>query len=436
MKKVYAAMSADLIHPGHLNIISEARKHGDVIIGLLTDRAIASYKRLPVLTYEQRKIVIENIQGVSQVVPQETLDYVPNLRKLKPDVVIHGDDWKTGVQKEVRARVIAVLAEWGGELIEPAYTPGISSSQLINACKEVGTTPDIRRAQLRRLFESKDLVRVIEAHNGITGLIVDRAQIIKRGKTVEFDGVWLSSLTDSIAKAKPDNGYVDFTSRMRTLTDILETTTKPIVFDGDSGGYAEHFEYMVRALEREGVSAVIIEDKIGLKQNSLYDSGSHQSQDSIENFAQKITRGKRAQVTSDFMIIARIESLVLKAGQEDAVNRARAYIEAGADAIMIHSKSELPDEIYAFCEAYAQFSSKVPLVAVPTTLQKITENELQERGVRMVIYANHLLRSAYPIMKKVAQTILTHGRAYEVDEFCMPINEILALFPRDTRYES
>ncbi len=429
MKKVYVAMSADLIHPGHLNIINVARQYGEVIIGLLTDRAIAGYKRLPFLTYEQRKVIVENIKGVSRVVPQTTLDYVPNLREIRPDYVVHGDDWRTGVQKETRQRVIDALREWGGELIEPGYTPDISSTQLNEAMKEIGTTPGIRLQRLRRLLESKDLVTILEAHSGLTGLIVENTQVKKNGTVKEFDGIWLSSLTDSTAKGKPDIGCVDLTSRMNTLKDILEVTTKPIIYDGDSGGLTEHFEFMVRTLEREGVSAVIIEDKVGLKKNSLFGIEVEQTQDTIENFSDKITRGKQAQVTDDFMIIARIESLILKNGMDDALKRARAYIKAGADGIMIHSKEKTPDEILAFCENYRQFEQKVPLVVVPSTYCCIMESELKQAGIRIVIYANQLLRSAYPAMVAAAQSILTHQRAWESSENCMPIKDILTLIP-------
>jgi phosphoenolpyruvate phosphomutase len=431
MKKVYVAMSADLIHPGHLNIIDEARKLGEVILGLLTDEAIASYKRLPALTYEQRKVIVANIKGVSEVVPQSTLDYVPNLRKIKPDYVVHGDDWQTGVQKETRQRVIDALKEWGGQLVEPQYTPDISSTKLNNALKEIGTTPGIRLQRLRRLLASKDLVTIIEAHSGLTGLIVENTRVKVNQQLREFDGMWLSSLTDSTSKGKPDIGCVDLTSRMNTLNDILEVTTKPIIYDGDSGGLTEHFEYMVRTLEREGISAVIIEDKVGLKKNSLLGTEVQQTQDTIENFSTKITRGKQAQVTDDFMIIARIESLILKAGMEDALERAKAYIAAGADGIMIHSKEKKPAEILAFCERYSQFEQKVPLVVVPSTYSSITETELKQAGIRIVIYANQLLRSAYPAMVKTAETILAHQRSMECEDqgMCMPIKDILTLIP-------
>ena len=429
MKKVYVGMSADIIHHGHLNIISEARKLGDVIIGLLTDKAIASYKRLPHLSYEQRKLVVENLKGVSTVIPQEQLDYRPNLKKIKPDFVVHGDDWKTGIQKKTRENVINILKEWGGELIEVPYTIGISSTYLNSKIKDIGTTPAVRMKRLKRLLNSKPLVRVLEAHNGFTGLLIEKIQVVKDNITSEFDCMWLSSLTDSIAKGKPDIECVDLTSRLNTINDILEITTKPIIMDADTGGIPEHFVFTVRTLERLGISAVIIEDKIGLKRNSLFGTDVPQTQDTIENFSYKISQGKKAQVTDDFMIIARIESLILKNGIEDALNRAQAYINAGADGIMIHSKSDNPKEILEFCNKYQKFDNKVFLTVVPTTYNKIEEKELIDAGVNIVIYANHLLRSAYPAMTKVAKSILENGRAFECSEYCTPIKEIISLIP-------
>lgn len=429
MKKVYVGMSADIIHPGHLNIIKIARELGEVTVGLLTDEAITSYKRLPFMNYEQRKSVVENIRGVEHVVPQTTLDYVPNLKKLKPDFVVHGDDWKTGIQKEVRNRVIEALKEWGGQLMEPAYTEGISSTELNSAARKIGTTPEVRMNRLRRLLAAKPLVRVLEAHNGLSALIVENTQIHENGMMREFDALWISSLTDSTAKGKPDIGYVDLTSRLNTIQDVLEVTTKPVILDGDNGGVPEHFVFVVRTLERLGISAVIIEDKVGLKRNSLFGTDAEQHQDSAEAFAYKISQGKKAQVTKDFSIIARIESLILKQGLQDALMRAQTYIQAGADGIMIHSKEKDPAEIFEFCKEYARFETKKPLVVVPSTYSNVKEQELIDKGVQIVIYANHLLRSAYPNMVKTAETILRHSRAFEAEELCMPIKDILKLIP-------
>ena len=426
---VYVAMSADLIHPGHMNIIQRARQHGEVTVGLLTDAAIAAYKRLPFLTYEQRKAVVEQIKGVARVVPQTTLDYVPNLKRIRPAYVVHGDDWKTGVQREIRRRVIEALAEWGGQLIEPAYTPGISSTQLNAGLRELGTTPEIRMRRLRRLLFAKPLVRVLEAHNGLTGLIVENSRIERDGTQEEFDAIWVSSLTDSTAKGRPDIEYVDLTSRTATLQEILEVTTKPIIFDGDTGGIAEHFVFNVKTLERLGISAVIIEDKMGLKKNSLLGTDVEQVQADKDAFAAKIKAGKSAEVTEEFMIIARIESLILGKGVNDALERARTYIDAGADGVVIHSREPDPAEVFAFCEQYGKFQNKVPLVVIPTTYNQVTEQELINAGANVVIYADHLLRSAYPAMVEAAETILRHGRSLEASQRCMPIKDILTLIP-------
>jgi phosphoenolpyruvate mutase len=427
---VYIGMSADLIHPGHLNILKRAAELGDVTIGLLTDAAIASYKRVPYMTFEQRRDVVENLKGVTRVVPQETLDYVPNLNALRPDFVVHGDDWREGVQRETRQRVIDALAEWGGQLVEVPYTAGISSTALQKALKEVGTTPDIRRSRLRRLLQVKPIVRFLDLHNALSGLIIENTVVeMPDGTKREFDGMWGSSLTDSTSKGKPDTEAVDVSARMTTLNEVIEVTTKPIIYDGDTGGQPEHFVFTVRTLERLGVSAVIIEDKTGLKKNSLFGNDVSQTQDEIPAFCEKIRMGKKAQATDDFMIIARIESLILDKGVDDAMERAQAYLDAGADGIMIHSRRKSPDEIFEFCDRYAQLPNRKTLVAVPSSYNAVTEDELSARGVNVVIYANHLLRSAYPAMVNTAKSILTHQRSAECDAQLLPIKDILELIP-------
>ena len=426
-KIVYIGMCADLIHHGHLNIINNAKQYGRIVVGLLTDSAIASYKRLPALNYEQRKIVVENIKGVDEVIPQETLDYIPNLEKIKPDYVVHGDDWKTGVQKQIRQQVIDKLNEWGGKVIDVPYTKDVSSTKLHNHLKDIGTTSDIRRKMLKRLIESKPIVKILEAHNGITGLIVEKTKV----GYDEFDGMWLSSLTHSASKGKPDTQYVDITTVSQTLGEIFDVTTKPMIVDLDNGGLVEHFKPMVRSLERLGVSAVIIEDKVGNKRNSLFQDTSNQLQDTIEDFSYKISQGKKSLVTKDFMIIARIESFILGNELNDAIKRAEAYIEAGADGIMIHSKSKTPDEIISFCNEYKKLKKIVPLVVVPSTYNRVTEKELTDIGVNVVIYANHLLRSSYPAMVDTATSILKNKRTYEVNDKCLPIKKVLELIPND-----
>jgi phosphoenolpyruvate phosphomutase / 2-hydroxyethylphosphonate cytidylyltransferase len=413
-KVVYIGMSADLVHPGHLNVINAGKKLGKVIIGLLTDEAIGSYKRIPYLTFEQRKIVVENIAGVSDVVPQETLDYTANLLKIKPDFVVHGDDWIEGVQQATRQKVIETLKLWGGELVEVPYTGGVSSTAIQKALKETGTTAEIRLKRLRRILAVKPCMRVLEAHNGLSGLIVENISLSdENGILQEFDAMWISSLTDSMAKGKPDIEAVDLTSRLHTLNDILEVTTKPVIFDGDTGGKIEHFVYTVRSLERLGISAIVIEDKTGLKRNSLLEKQSEQIQETIPAFCEKIKAGKKSCITRDFMIIARIESLILGKSLEDALERAAAYINAGVDGIMIHNKTDDPSLIIEFAKKCRMIDASIPLVAVPTTYNAISWQELKDAGFNIVIYANHLLRSAYPAMVSAARSILENNRSKE-----------------------
>lgn len=428
-KKVYIGMTADIMHPGLIHIINEATKYGDVIVGLLTDKAIAEHKRLPYLTYEQRKEVVENIKGVSEVIPQEEWSYVDNLKRIRPDYIIHGDDWKNGPLREIREQVFEVMNEQGGKVIEIPYTKGINSSSLDKEIKSIGTTPDIRLKTLRRLINAKPIVRILEAHDGLCGLIIENLEIQKGDKREVFDGMWSSSLTDSTSKGKPDIEAVDLTTRLQDLNNILECTTKPIIFDGDTGGKIEHFTFTVRTLERHGISAIIIEDKVGLKKNSLFGTDAIQTQNTIEGFCAKIKAGKEAQVTQDFMIIARIESLIAGKPMSDALERAYAYVEAGADGIMIHSKNKSGEDIKEFCLTFRQRYAHVPIVVVPTTYDHIHESELRKWGVNVVIYANHMLRAAYPAMMRVACTILENGRAQEVRDLCMPIKEILELIP-------
>ena len=426
---IYLGMRGDIIHPGIINIIREGAKRGDVLVGLLTDQAIAAHKRLPYLSYEQRKTVIENIKGVSRVVPQEEWSYVPNLRKYKPDAIIHGDDWKSGPLQKERDDVYAAMEELGGQVIEIPYTSGINSSALNEAMRSIGTTPDIRLKTLRRLLDAKPLVRIMEAHSGLSGLIIEHLEITKPDGLHSFDGIWSSSLTDSANKGKPDIEAVDLTTRLQDLTNILECTTKPIIFDGDTGGKSEHFVFTVRTLERNGVSAVIIEDKVGLKKNSLFGTEVDQELSPITDFCQKVSAGKRAQVTNDFMVIARLESLIAGFSVEDALERARAYTEAGADGIMIHSKEATGADIKTFCTAFRAEYAHVPIVLVPTTYNQFTEKELLSWGANIVIYANHLLRASYPAMMNVAKSILENERCLEADSLCMPIKQILELIP-------
>ena len=423
-------MIADIMHPGLINIINEGAKYGDVIIGLYTDKAIATHKRLPYLTYEQRETVVRSIHGVADVVPQDDWSYVPNLVKYKPDYIIHGDDWLEGPDKYIRDEVFKVMESLGGKVIEIPYTKGITSSGLAEELESLGTTPQARLKSLRRLITAKPIVRIMESHCGLTGLIIEHTKVEVGNEVREFDGMWASSLTDSTSKGKPDIEAVDLTTRLHDLNDSLEVTTKPVIYDGDTGGKTEHFVFTVRTLERLGVSAVIIEDKVGLKQNSLFGTDAVQTQDTIEGFCAKIRAGKEAQVTRDFMIISRCESLIAGKPVDDALERCHAYVAAGADGIMIHSKNKDGMDIKEFCQRFREVDNHTPIVAVPTTYAQFTEEELASWGINVVIYANHMLRSAYPAMVKCAERILETTRCLEAsDEYCMPIKQILNLIP-------
>ena len=429
MKKVYVSMIADLLHAGHINILKEAEKYGDITVGLLTSTAINELNDTAYLKYQQRFDVINSLSMVSSIVSQEDASYKENLLKMKPDYVVHGDDWKGGKQSKYRQEVIDLLSEWGGELIEVEYSSDISDKNLKNQLMKLGVTTVHRLGRLRALIKNKPIVRILEAHNALSALIAENTVVERNGGDVSFDGVWSSSLTDSTAKGKPDIEAIDMTSRINAVNDVFEVTTKPMIFDADTGGKAEHFEFTVKSLERTGVSAVVIEDKTGLKKNSLFGNDVAQTQDSIENFCDKISRGKAAQISDDFMIIARIESLILEAGMEDALIRAEAYIKAGADGIMIHSRHKDPAEIMEFMQKFRATDTITPVVVVPTSFNAVTVEEFIDMGVNIVVTANHMLRAAYPAMLNVAKSVLENGRSLEAEPNCMSIKEILEFIP-------
>lgn len=431
-RTVYMCFSTDMVHSGHIAIIKKAAKLGRLTVGVLSDEAVAGYKRFPLLPFEERKSLFENITGVERVVEQKTISYADILRELRPDYVVHGDDWKEGFQKPIREEVIACLGQYGGQLVEFPYAADEKYKELEKRSRKQLSMPDFRRGRLKKLLNMKGCVNALEAHSGITGLIAEKTTVLQDGKTYQFDAMWVSSLCDSTAKGKPDIELVDMTSRFRTIDDIMEVTTKPIIFDGDTGGLTEHFVYTVRTLERMGVSMVIIEDKTGLKKNSLFGTEVKQTQDSIENFCAKIRAGKAAQKTKDFMICARIESLILERGMEDALTRAFAFVEAGADAIMIHSRRKDPAEIFEFIEKFRERNQVTPIVLVPTSFNAVTEAEFKARGANVIIYANQLTRSGFPAMQNAARLILENHRAKEADEqLCMPIKEIIRLIPEE-----
>ena len=430
-KTVYVGLSADILHKGHINILKIANSYGNVCVGLLTDQAIASYKNIPYLDYEKRKVVLENIKYVKRVIPQNTLDYVENLKLIKPDYVVHGDDWKTGVQKETRKRVIKTLKIWSGKLIEPKYTKNISSSLIKKEMTNIISLPQNRVSRLKRLMNSNDIVRILESHNSLTGLIIDKINIVKNNKTIEFDGMWSSSLTDSATKGLPDNSSLSFSARISSLNDIMDVTTKPLVFDADNGGQIEHLPFLIRSLERSGVSAIIMEDKVGLKKNSLFKNQTGTKQDKPQLFANKIKKICNSRQSQDFMVIARIESFIVGKGLKDALHRAEIYSKAGADAILIHSKEKTPVEIFSFAKEFKKSKYFIPLVSVPSTYSKVYEKDLIKNGFKLVIYANQLLRAAYPAMQNTARTILKNRRAYEADKKIIPIKEIINLIKND-----
>jgi phosphoenolpyruvate phosphomutase / 2-hydroxyethylphosphonate cytidylyltransferase len=430
-KKVYVGLAVDIIHEGHINILKTASKLGDVTVGLLTDEAIASYKNIPYFDYNRRKIIIQNIKYVKKVIPQYTLSYVPNLNLLRPDFVVHGDDWKNGVQKKTRSNVIKTLKKWSGKLVEPNYTKNISSTIIKNKILEISSLPQNRVSRLKRLFMSKNIVRILESHNSLTGLIIENLKVKKNNFNIEFDGMWSSSLTDSATKGKPDNSSLDFSARISSLNDMMDVTSKPLVFDADNGGQIEHLPFLIRSLERAGTSAIIIEDKIGLKKNSLFKNQKGTKQDKPKLFAKKIIKICDSRQSKNFMVIARIESFIVEKGLNDALQRAEIYSKAGADAILIHSKEKTPDEIFAFAKKFKKSKNFVPLVSVPSTYSKVYEKDLIKNGFKLVIYANQLLRAAYPAMRNAAKTILENSRAFEIDKKIIPIKEIINLIEND-----
>ena len=430
-RTVYMCFSSDIIHGGHIAIIKKAQKLGRLIIGVLSDEAVASYKRMPLVPASERKLMFANITGVYQVVDQKTLSYAENLRRFKPSIVVHGDDWVTGFQRPIRDEVTSILASYGGKLVEYPYSTDPKYAEIDARTRNDLAMPDIRRGRLKRMLDAKGLITAMEAHDGLTGLIVENTIVHQDGGAHQFDAMWISSLCDSTAKGKPDIELVDMTSRFRTIEDITEVTTKPIIFDGDTGGKSEHFVYTVRSLERLGVSMVIIEDKTGLKKNSLFGTEVVQTQDSIENFSAKIRAGKKAQRTKEFMICARIESLILEQGMEDALTRAFAFVEAGADAIMIHSRKKDPGEIIEFIDLFRAKNKTTPIILVPTSFNAVTEEEWKTRGANIIIYANQLMRAEVPAMQKAAEMILTNHRAQECDAMLMPFKDIIRMIPAE-----
>ena len=429
-KIVYVPLAVDILHKGHINIIKIAKNYGRVIVGLLTDKAIVKYKELTILNFEERKNLVKNLKYIDQVVAQDNYDYEEILNRIKPNYFVHGDDWKFDNRKIVRKKVIKILKKWNGRLIEPKYTKDVSYSIIKNKILELSSTSN-RVSRLKRLMDSKDITRILESHTALTGLIIENIKINNNKKNLEFDGMWSSSLTDSATKGLPDNSSLSFSARITSLNDMMDVTTKPAVFDADNGGQIEHLPFLIRSLERSGASAIIMEDKVGLKKNSLFKNQAGTKQDKPTHFAKKIKKICNTRQSQDFMVIARIESFILGKGLKDALHRAEIYSKAGADAILIHSKEKTPAEIFSFAREFRKSKNFIPLVSVPSTYSKVYEKDLIRNGFKLVIYANQLLRAAYPAMRNTAMTILKNKRAHEADKKIIPIKEIINLIKND-----
>ncbi len=429
-KRIYIGLSLDIIHHGHINLIKKSCKLGDLTVGLLTDKAITEQKKLPLLDFNNRKKILENIKGIKKIVPQNEWNYSSNILKYKPDIMVHGDDWNLTVSgKKLKDDSIKALNKINAKLVEIPYTKNISSTFLQDEMFNNGLLNKGRQNYFRRLINTKNICRILETHSPLSALIAEKTFVTnKSGKKIEFDGFWSSSLTDSTLKGKPDIEVLDIKERLSNVLDIFDVTTKPLIMDIDTGGKPEHFEINIRSLESSGISAVIMEDKKGLKKNSLFGSEVKQEQETIKNFSKKISIGKNA-TQKNIMIIARVESLILNKTINDALKRSESYLNAGADGIMIHSKDKSPKKIFQFSNKFRKKFNNIPLVVVPSSFNKVKENELINNGFNVVIYANHMLRSSYPAMKKVAKEILKNGRSFESDNSLLSIKDILNLIP-------
>lgn len=427
MKTVYTCFCTDIIHEGHLNIIHHAAKLGRLVVGVLDDQQMVRYNRFPTKTLEERIHMIQDISEVSEVIVQHRIFYDDIFEEIHPDFIVHGSNWDDPGMENIKNNILSLCEKNNAKLIEIPYTYNANVQKIDRQMREKLSMPEFRRGRLKKLLNMVPIVKTIEVHSGLTGLIAEKTVVAEGEAIDQFDAMWISSLCDSTDKGKPDIELIDMTSRFRTINDVMEVTTKPIIFDGDTGGKTEHFVYNIRSLERMGVSAVIIEDKTGLKKNSLFGTEVAQTQDSIEHFCAKIAAGKKAQLSDDFMIIARIESLILEQGMEDALKRAFAFRDAGADGIMIHSRKKDPTEIVEFCDRFREQDKVTPIVAVPSSYNIITESELVSHGVNIVIYANQLLRAAFPAMENAAKSILLNHRAYEIDKELLPIKDAIRL---------
>ncbi len=429
--EVYVSMTMEILHNGHLKILKEARRHGRVTVGLLTDQALENKKALPLLSFEQRREILEALDCVDEVIAQDTWGFDAVLDRHKPKVFVHGDKWD-GPLQGMRERVIAKLESYGGQFVELPYSHEFDTGNIAPQMTAALASPYARQKAFRRLLQSHRLVRLLEAHSPLAALIGENMQVEREGKTLQFDGFWSSSLTDSTEMGLPDIEALDMSRRFQNIDEIFEVTTKPLVMDADTGGKPEHFELRARTMERMGIAAAIIEDKTGLKKNSLLGTDVPQTQATVEQFCEKIQAGIEGQKYNGMMIIARLESLILGKGVDDALMRAEAYVAAGAGAVMIHSKETEPDEVFAFTGQFRQTHPTIPIVVVPSSYNRVMDHELQAHGVKVIIYANHMLRASYKAMDKVARAILANGRTAEIEDDIISIKQILKLIPGTT----
>ena len=428
-KIIYLGLTADLIHAGHINIINEALKYGQLLIGLITDQAISKEKRLPLLSYFDRKALLLNIKGVKDIVPQEDWDYSINLQKYKPDFFIHGDDWNTSEYKIIKNNCINVLSAYGGKLIEIAHTPNINSDLVVDKIRKLKNVSSLRQNTLKRLLQSKSFIKIIEVHSPMSAMIIDNLKINNERGSNFFDGFWSSSLSDSTLFGRPDIESLDIASRLNMINNIFHATTKPLVMDIDTGGLLEHLEINIKTIEQAGVSAVVIEDKKGLKKNSLFGNEVIQHQEDVKVFQEKIKLINTIKVNDNFLCIARIESLILDKGLEDALHRASSYVDAGADMVLIHSRKKTPDEVFLFANEFKRDHPNIPLACIPTSFYTVTEGLLQDKGFNLSIYANHLIRASYKHMEKIAKSILTYQTSQYIEEDIESVKDILNLIP-------
>jgi len=421
-KTVYVGMVGDMLHVGHINILKTAARLGRVTVGVLTDRAVVGYKRLPLLAFEDRVRVVESIADVAAVVPQKTLSYVENLRALRPDYVVHGDDWRYGDQvSRARAEVIATLGEWGGELVEVAYTKGISSTAIHRSGAADALFSGTRQGRLRRLLAAKPTLRIVEAHSGLSAKIA--AEVRGPDGATGFDAVWQSGLTDAIHRGKSDGGAVDRGRRLQAVEEILDAGPLPLIYDGRAAGRPETVFDLTRALDKAGVSALCLGDRSDPDR-----TGPEMSP--AETVAQ-IEAVRAACPTGAVMAISRI--VVAAPGNggsgalDRALDRALALLEAGSDAVMFDSAADTAEPILDIAARLRRQRRDVPLFAAQSDRWGAPIHRFENAGIDAVVYETHLLRATVAPMRRAATALLAEGTGPAPD--LTPLPELRGLFP-------